>query len=80
MARLDSGVRRQPTSESMTRPTMVAGLLALVSVLSFIVALIPLLKGGDMNVTFLGTGVVFLIVAVVNAKKGRPPSNRPPAA
>ena len=64
----------------MTRTTMIVGFLALVSVLSFVAALIPLLKGGHMNVAFLGAGVVFLIVAVVNAKKARPPSNGPPAA
>lgn len=64
----------------MTRAKVAVGLFAVVSILSFVAALIPVLKGGPMNVVFLGSGVVFLIVAIASAKKARTASNDPPAA
>lgn len=63
----------------MTKPKTAVVLFAATSVLSFIAAMIPLLKGGDMNVVFLGVGVVFLVIAVANAKKARATSDVPPA-
>lgn len=56
------------------------GLFVVVSLLSFIAALIPVLKGEQMNVVFLGTGVVFLVIAIASAKKARTANNDPPAA
>ena len=55
----------------MTRPRTVVGFFAIVSMLSFVVALIPVLKDGPLNLTFLGSGVVFLVVAIATAKKNR---------
>lgn len=46
------------------------GFLA-VAILSMVAALIPLLKGGAINVTFLGAGVIFFVVAIVTARKAR---------
>jgi len=56
------------------------GSVVVVSLLSFIAALIPVLKGGQMNVTFLGSGVVFLVVGIASAKKARTASKEPSAA
>ena len=54
---------------------------AVVSVLCFITAVIPVLKGGSPNVVFLACGVVFLIVAAAaHAKNTRTDNNAPPAA
>jgi hypothetical protein len=55
----------------MPRPKVVVGLFAVVSILSFVAALVPVLKGDRMNVVFLGSGVVFLVIAIVTAKKMR---------
>jgi len=64
----------------MTRAKVAVGLFAITSIISFIAALIPVLKGGRINVTFLGAGVVFLVIAIANAKKMRRSSAGPPAA
>ena len=64
----------------MTRAKVAVWLFAAVSVLSFIAALIPLLKGGHANATFLGTGVIFLAIAVASAKRARGAGKGPPAA
>ena len=53
----------------MTRAKVAVGLVSLAGIVSFIAALIPLLKGGRMNVDFLGTGVVFMAVAIAIAKR-----------
>jgi hypothetical protein len=60
-----------------------AGLFAVVAILTFIAGLIPALKGERPNFTFLGAGVVFLAVAganAANARKMRKTTNAPPAA
>jgi hypothetical protein len=64
----------------MTRAKVAVGLLSFTSVISFIAALIPVLEGGRMNVLFLGFGVVFLGVAIANAKRMRSSKGGPPAA
>jgi hypothetical protein len=64
----------------MTRAKVAVGLFAITSIISFIAALIPVLKGGRMHLVFLGAGVVFLVIAIANAKKMRPSSDGPPAA
>lgn len=64
----------------MTRAKVAVGLCAATSILSFISALIPVLEGGQMNLLFLGSGVVFLGVAVAIAKRARSASSGPPAA
>jgi uncharacterized membrane protein len=64
----------------MTRAKAAVWLFAAVSVLSFIAALIPVLKGEQVNATFLGTGVIWLVIAVASAKKARGSSKGPPAA
>ena len=64
----------------MTRAKAAVGFFIVVSLLSITAALIPVLKGGQMNVTFLGSGVVFLVVAIASAKKARTASKEPPAA
>jgi hypothetical protein len=50
------------------------------SIISFIAALIPGLKGGRINGVFLGTGVIFLAITIANAKKMRRSGDGPPAA
>lgn len=64
----------------MTRAKVAIGLVTITSIISFIAALIPVLKGDPMNVVFLGSGVVFLAVAIAMAKKARRSSGGPPAA
>lgn len=55
----------------MTRAKVAIGLFAITSIISFIAALIPVLKGGRINGVFLGTGAIFLAIAIANAKKMR---------
>ena len=43
---------------------------ATVSVICFITALIPVFKGGAPNGVFLGSGVVFLVIAAAARAKG----------
>lgn len=67
----------------MTRAKVVAGLFAVVAILTLIAALIPALKGERLNFTFLAAGVVFLVVAganAANARKARKTPKVPPAA
>lgn len=64
----------------MTRAKVAVGLVAITSIISFIAALIPVLMGDPMNVIFLGSGVIFLAVAIALAKKMRRSSGGPPAA
>lgn len=63
----------------MIRAKVVAWLFAVVSVLSFVAALIPVLKGKPVNAVFLGSGGVFLIIAVASAIKVRAGNARPSA-
>jgi hypothetical protein len=71
---------RPTTEDRMTRAKLAVALFAVVSTISFVAALIPVLKGDRMNVVFLGSGVVFLIVAIASAKKSRRVGDSPPAA
>ena len=64
----------------MTRAKVAVGLASLTSIISFIAALIPVLKGDRMNVVFLGSGVVFLAVAIATAKRMRSSKGGSPAA
>ncbi len=48
------------------------------AILSMVAALIPLFKSEPMNVTFLGAGVVFFIVAAVLARKVREREHKTP--
>ena len=64
----------------MTRAKVAVWLFAAVSVLSFVVALIPVLKGEQANAVFLGNGVIFLAIAVASAKRARSARKGPPAA
>ena len=64
----------------MTRAKVALGLFAITSIISFIAALIPVLKGGRINGVFLGAGVIFLAVTIANAKQMRRSSDGPPAA
>ena len=64
----------------MTRAKVAVGLASFTSIISFIAALVPVLKGGRMNVVFLGSGVVFLAVAIANAKRIRSAKGGPPVA
>jgi len=63
----------------MTRAKVAVLLPATASVLSFIAALAPVLRGEQTNGVFLGTGVVFLVIAVAWAKKASTPSKGPPS-
>jgi hypothetical protein len=64
----------------MTRAKVAIWLFAVVSGLSFIAALVPLLKGGRANAAFLGIGVVWLVIAVASAKSAGRARKGPPAA
>ncbi|MBI4203477.1 MAG: hypothetical protein HY527_00500 [Betaproteobacteria bacterium] len=64
----------------MSRAKLGVGLFAATGIMSFIAALLPALKGEDANVTFLGAGVVFFVIAVAMVKKARADRNIPPAA
>ena len=63
----------------MNRAKLATGLLAVASILSFISALIPLLQGGKVSLLFLGSGVVFLGVAIASAKRARTRGGDPPS-
>jgi hypothetical protein len=64
----------------MTRAKVAVWLFAAVSILSFITALILVLKGKQANAVLLGNGVIWLVIAVASAKKARRASKGPPAA
>lgn len=57
----------------MSRVNTAVWLFGITSVLCFVAALIPMVKGGDMNVVMLGVAVVFLVIAAVSARKPRTP-------
>jgi len=60
----------------MAQIRMAVGGFAVVGVLCFITAVIPVFKGGSLNLVFLGCGVVFLIVAAAaQAKNNRTDNN-----
>ena len=63
----------------MNRPKLAVGLLAVASILAFLAALIPVLKGGEMSLISLGSGVVFLAVAIARAKRARTGGGDPPS-
>jgi|APIni6443716594_1056825.scaffolds.fasta_scaffold558362_2 hypothetical protein len=63
----------------MTRAKVAVRVFAAVSVLSFIAALIPVVKGEQANAVLLGNGVIWLVIAVASAKKARGASQGPPA-
>lgn len=50
---------------------MVTWGIAAVSVLCLVAAVLPLFKGGSLNVTYLGACVVFLIVAIATRGKNQ---------
>jgi uncharacterized membrane protein len=54
-------------------------LFAATSVISFIAALIPVVKGEGPNGVFLGSGTVFLVIAIASARRARGRGNGPPA-
>ena len=55
----------------MKRETVGRWLFLLVALLSLIAALIPVLRGRPINVTFFAVGVVWLIIALAVAAKTR---------
>jgi hypothetical protein len=61
----------------MVRQNLVGAALSLVALLSLVAALLPLIKGGNANVTFLGAAVVFFVISV--AIRRRPPIGPPGA-
>lgn len=64
----------------MSRGRRSVWLFATVGAISFIAALVPVFKGGAPSAVFLGSGIVFLIVAIASGKKARARSGDPPAA
>ena len=62
----------------MTRTRVAFWLFAVTSILSFLAALLPVLKGEDINVASLGGGVIFLAIALATAKRARTASTTPP--
>ena len=63
----------------MTKQQAGVWLFAATSIISFITALIPVVKGDGPNGVFLGTGAVFLVIAIAIAKKARAGGNGPRA-
>ena len=63
----------------MTKQKAAVWLFAATSIISFITALIPVLKGEGPNAVFLGSGTVFLVIAIVIARRARTGGNGPPA-
>jgi uncharacterized membrane protein len=66
-------------ARSMTRQKAGVWLFAATSVISFIAALIPVVKGEEPNGVFLGVGAVFLVIAIASARRGRSGGDGPPA-
>ena len=64
----------------MTRAKVAVGLFATTSIISFIAAVIPVLKGGRPNGAFLGIGVIFLSITIAKEKSMRSSKGGPPAA
>lgn len=62
----------------MSRTKVAVWLFAVTAILSFVAALLPLIRGRPLNVVFLGCGVVFLALAVVRAKQNRSALLPPP--
>lgn len=63
----------------MTKQQAGGWLFAATSIISFVAALIPVLKGDGPNVVFLGAGTVFLVIALAIAKKSRTGGDGPGA-
>jgi len=55
----------------MSQGKVAVWILFAAAILLMVAALIPVLKGETMNVTFLGAGVVFFVIAAVAARKAR---------
>ena len=55
----------------MTRAKATVVLFVVASMLSFLAAVIPMLKGGQLNVTYLGSGFIMLVIAIASAKRAR---------
>lgn len=64
----------------MTRARVAIWLFTAACVLSFVAALIPVLKGERPSGVFLGSGVVWLVIAIATAKRSRAARKIPPAA
>lgn len=60
----------------MTRAKATVVLFVVASMLCFLAAVIPMLKGGQPRVVYLGSGVILLAIAIANAKRARTDSNR----
>lgn len=55
----------------MKQTSVASGLFFGVAVLSIIAALVPLVRGGAMNIVFLGVAVVFFALGIVTVRKAR---------
>ena len=64
---------------SVTKQKTGVWLFAATSVISFIAALIPVVKGEGPNGVFLGSGTVFLVIAITSARRARVRGNGPHA-
>jgi len=64
----------------MTRAKVAVYLFAAVSALSFLVALLLVLKGRQAGAALIGNGVIWLVIAIASAKKAGRDSKGPPAA
>lgn len=64
----------------MNRAKVAMWLFAGVSAISFVAALIPVVKGDAPNGVLLFAGIVWLVLAIATAKKARTDRTTPPAA
>jgi hypothetical protein len=64
----------------MAQPKIAVWGFLLTGVLFVVAALIPLVRGGSLNATFLALSVVFFILGAAVAKKNRASDSSPPAA
>jgi hypothetical protein len=64
----------------MAQPKIAMWGFVLAGVLFVAAALMPMVRGGTLNATFLALSVVFFILGAAVAKKGRPTDSNPPGA
>jgi hypothetical protein len=64
----------------MTKQKAGFWLFTTTSIVSFISALLPVVKGEGPTVVFLATGTLFLVLAIASAKKAHNGGNGPPAS
>ncbi len=63
----------------MTRNNTAAIVLGLAAAVCAVAAILPSIRGGSLNATFLGVAVVFFVLAIAAGRKARKPPSSPGA-